>query len=318
MDERRPKPGPSREDDSLIRLWRDGLSSADPLVLVATATALLVLLFASGEWHTKLPLRALCVLALLQPKLLRRSELWFGIVALQFSGLYYTWFRSDNHQYLMAYWCLALFLTFAWTKDDDNRRKRELATAGRRLIAMCMLIAVLAKLRCADYVDGSFFVHELMCDPRFSWVAETFAGLSSEQLANARGLDASLRQGAIDHVGPLTVRLQGTSALWCVAHVLTWWTVAIETLLGLLFVVPRTWSRGFEHGVLLAFVASTYAVASVTGFGWLLLVMGLAQCGHEHLRLRSGYLVLFALLLVYSGDWSGISGHVGGWIAGGG
>jgi hypothetical protein len=43
---------------------------------------------------------------------------------------------------------------------------------------------------------------------------------------------------------------------------------------------------------------TVYAVAPVTGFGWLLLAMGVAQC-RDDIRLRAAYLLTFALLLVY-------------------
>ena len=52
-----------------------------------------------------------------------------------------------------------------------------------------------------------------------------------------------------------------------------------------------------------------YAIAPVVGFGWLLLVMGVAQCEPEQTAMRTGYLALFFGLLVYQGlPWMALVG----------
>ena len=50
---------------------------------------------------------------------------------------------------------------------------------------------------------------------------------------------------------------------------------------------------------LLLFCATTFAVAPVAGFGWLLMVMGVAQCERERKNMRSLYLATFSLILIY-------------------
>jgi hypothetical protein len=50
---------------------------------------------------------------------------------------------------------------------------------------------------------------------------------------------------------------------------------------------------------LLIFCATTYAIATIEGFAWLLLSMGLAQCPTRRPRTRSAYLAVFALILLY-------------------
>ena len=54
-----------------------------------------------------------------------------------------------------------------------------------------------------------------------------------------------------------------------------------------------------RHLVLAVFCATIYAIAPVVGFGWLLLVMGVAQCEPERTAVRTVYLGLFFVLLVY-------------------
>jgi hypothetical protein len=89
----------------------------------------------------------------------------------------------------------------------------------------------------------------------------------------------------------------------------------LEICVALTSLVPggrRT--RRLKHGSLLAFCFGTYAFAPVAGFGWLLLIMGLAQCDYDQRALRGLYVAAFLLVLVYSevpwaallGNWLGV------------
>jgi hypothetical protein len=50
---------------------------------------------------------------------------------------------------------------------------------------------------------------------------------------------------------------------------------------------------------LLSFCGITYAFAPVAGFGWLLLVMGLAQLAPTQVWLGRGYIAMFLAVLFY-------------------
>jgi hypothetical protein len=95
------------------------------------------------------------------------------------------------------------------------------------------------------------------------------------------------------------------------AAVATWGTLILEICVALTSLVPGG-SRGrrLRHACLLAFCFSTYAFAPVAGFGWLLLIMGLAQCEHNQRALRGLYVAAFLLVLVYSEvPWAGLLGN---------
>jgi hypothetical protein len=51
--------------------------------------------------------------------------------------------------------------------------------------------------------------------------------------------------------------------------------------------------------LLLTFCATTYTVAPVEGFGWLLVAMGVVQCEPKRRLLLLCYLVAFGLILFY-------------------
>ena len=55
-----------------------------------------------------------------------------------------------------------------------------------------------------------------------------------------------------------------------------------------------------RHALLLAFCVTTYALAPVAGFGWLIATMGLAQCRPRQRPLAGAYVAVFILILLYS------------------
>lgn len=62
------------------------------------------------------------------------------------------------------------------------------------------------------------------------------------------------------------------------ALVLTWWTILIEAVVAVLFLWPE--DRGpsrWRDPALLVFILTTYPVAPVIGFAWVLAAMGTAQ-----------------------------------------
>jgi len=61
----------------------------------------------------------------------------------------------------------------------------------------------------------------------------------------------------------------------------------------------------------LTFCGVTYAFAPVAGFGWLLLVMGIAQIGARQIWLRRVYVGAFLVVLFYSEvPWANLLLHV--------
>ena len=94
----------------------------------------------------------------------------------------------------------------------------------------------------------------------------------------------------------------------CSRALATWGGLGLEALIALLCLCPA--GRIIEaarHAALLLFCATTYALAPVAGFGWLIAVMGLAQC-RPHAAGRPGaYIAVFLLILMYAEiPWTGV------------
>ena len=94
---------------------------------------------------------------------------------------------------------------------------------------------------------------------------------------------------------------------------MSWWTLSLEAMCAAAFLVPvRSFPARFRHGLLMAFVISTYAIAPVIGFGWVLLAMGFVQCDRSHPRTRLLYLGTLLLLQAFRLPWASITQSMGG------
>src|SRR5262249_31559916 len=160
--------------------------------------------------------------------------------------------------------------------------------SARLLIGLAFLFAVLWKaVLSPDYLDGRFFRVTLMMDDRFAGAVMLITGLSAEQLRQNRKYLEPLPEGAeLLHPPPF---VEPRAFRW-LANAATYGTLALEAAIALFYLFSRR--ARFEtarHLLLLTFCLVTYAFAPVAGFGWLLLVLGLAQCLPEQRLLRFAY-----------------------------
>lgn len=283
------------------------LDDAQLLDVVAAMTLLLVLVHTEPEKYLRAPVTFLSIAGLLYRPLARKASFWFVVTAVLAAGHFAIWHLVDNHKYLMTYWCLALACSLLM-KDP----RRALAFNARLLIGLCFFFAVLWKLTSPDFLDGSFFHFTLLADSRFQNVTEVVGGLSPTQwAANKQAISSLSRFDSLQ----TAVQLQDAPRVVPIARFLTGWSMAVEGLVVLFFLWPdgSRVSKGRDVALLL-FLASTYPVATVLGFAWLLAVMGLSQAsGFRFSRLL--YALLFVLLPLCDLPFRRIGGFLLGHLA---
>ncbi len=282
----------------LLRPSGDG-EGVDDSVLTLTAIVLLLRPL-DVWWVTPFVLAAAC-LALVLRAVRRAPITWLLLAALVTARIVFAWPLSDNHIYLLAYWCLAIGLALSATRPAPT-----LATSSRWLLGAAFAMAVLWKaVLSPDYVDGRFFRVALLTDERFADASLVFGALSRDQMAENRAFLEALPEGAELLTPPAFVE---PPPLRVFAAVATWGGLVLEALIALLCLIPAEGRiQLLRHAALLVFCATTYALAPVAGFGWLIATMGLAQC-RPHQRLpRAAYIAVFLLILLYSEiPWTGV------------
>ena len=268
-------------------------SALEPVTLALRFTLLSMLLRPIGPGLVRPCILGLAAAGLLLPGLLRHPSLWIALTFLTGLRVFFDWSLADNHAYLLCYWCLAVSIALC-SRDPSGC----LSLNGRLLIGLAFVFATLWKVGLSpDYLDGRFFRVTMLTDPRFSEFAQLAGGLSLEQFEDLRAFVKQHVDGqALD---PSFLPAEPPRFI-LLAGCMTWWTVAIEGAIALTFLWPV--GRGLSKmrdAILLTFCVTTYAVATVAGFGWLLLALGVAQCEPGRRKTQLAYLVVFVLILFY-------------------
>lgn len=275
---------------------QDGVSDS-----VLTLTAIILLLRPLDVWWVAPFVLALACLTLVLRQVRRAPITWLLVALLVAVRVAVVWPLSDNHIYLLAYWCLAIGLSLSGPTPAAT-----LSTNSRWLLTAAFALAVLWKgVLSPDYVDGRFFRVTLLTDERFAGASLVFGGLSQDQMAVNRQFLEPLPEGAVLLSPPPFVEPPRLRAFAAAA---TWGGLILEALVALLNLLPAGKRiQAARHAALLAFCTTTYALAPVAGFGWLLATMGLAQCRTNQRALHGAYVAVFVLILLYSEvPWTGV------------
>lgn len=316
-----PTPAPSTWR-GWLRAWGDDLLGGPGHVVALRMTALLLLLYGSSDLWLDIPLQVVTGAMLLSPWLLLRPAAWVVVCALFWGFNLTDWAWIDNHKYLMSYWVLVCLLCLR-----SPRPGAVLAHNARWLIGLAFAFAVLWKLLAGQYLDGSFLHYTFLADDRLSFAARWLGGLSPDQLAHNRFLETDL---ALNPQGGGSVPFETTDRMRMVALISSYWTLFIEGLVALAFLLPAAWGRvarwlsTTRDLWLLVFLVTTYLLLPVLGFAYLLAIMGFCQCvpasaadgetpnTRNQRRLRLGYLLLFAVLQISRLPWADVLWSVAG------
>ncbi len=295
---------------ALVRWLHSCLRFDSSAVDLAQQLTLLMFLYYARE--AEFPFMALApvsvaalIAGLIWPRL--RSSRWFWL----YVCVAVVWVRLpdvlliDNHHYLIAYWCLAILCSRVVAPDDPEPG---LARNARLLVGLAMAFAVVSKLHSGEFADGSFFEFLLLVGERFKFFAEIVAGVSPEVLEANRAALASMVASGVGSDSISSVGLIGGERVALLADLMAIWTLGIELAAAVLFLVPGQsgWFRAARNLTLLTFALTTYAVATVGGFAWILLILGVAQCEERDGLARAGYALAVLLVVIYSlpfGEW---------------
>lgn len=280
---------------TLLRPLR-AVGDMDSLLLCRQLTLILLILHAPWIWYLTIPLQALCILGLVYRPVARQPDFWLLAAALLASATILNWYYLDNHKYLLCYWVIALWIVHMTPAGD---RANILAHNARWLVGLTMLFATVWKVIEPPFWDGTVFQYLLLTDSRFEYVARWIGGASQSTLALNRDLIQELQTGHLHGREIAAVQLSTAARIGLVAQSITWWTILIEGAIGVAFCLPLRRLTAARHWLLLIFAATTYLVAPVKGFGWLLMILGIAQCNKSDFRYRLAYFIVFLLIHFY-------------------
>lgn len=264
--------------------------------MLAVLTMVLLLLHAPGIFYTQVPLIAFVICGLVKRELARLPLFWFSVSGLIVLDLMVGWFYVDNHKFVELYWCLTLAVV---TASPPELRKKIFANNSRWILAAVMLFAVLWKAISVSYTSGAFFEFTLLTDERFQNMANWFGGVGYDTLASNRESLGWFRIAHLKGEAAEIAAIESSVGVQRLAFFMTWWTIFIEALIGVLYLIPKRVKNigAIRDYALLSFAATTYLFAPVVGFGWLLMMMGAAQT-ESRFRFRL-FCIAFVVIQVY-------------------
>ena len=280
------------------------------IISILTLLQCIYLTFAARNLFQFAILTKLLLLAALWPAFRRSSYLWLTVVASWIPTLYLEWCNHEDHIYFGIYWCAVLALatwrprggtasgTPAWHAETESFLRQ----SARYLIGLCFLFATLWKVVSPEFYDSSLFHYKLLCDDRFSeTLARVPGGMSVPALQENYQAMSELRAPASVSEA---ASLQYTPRISALAVFMTWWTIAIEGLLALVFLWPASGRRLnlLRNLSLIGFALSTYVIAPVMGYGFTFMIMGYANCEPDQRRMRAiflGMIVVLGMILIF-------------------
>ena len=273
--------------DAIFGLWRRVLEEPREEV-VLRMSVLLLLLHGSQSQAFELLFRLTCLPMLFSRSLALNRWLWAALACISIGSTYTHWFGQDNHKFLITYWAIACCLA-VWSRDTA----RVLALNGRLLIALAFTFAVFWKFFGGELMSGKFFELTFLIDGRFETVAR-LGGVSREALTHNHDLMRLLRAFPSSEASGM---LESTARLPQIAVAMAWVTVLIEGAVAAAFWLRfRIANLDIHNWLLMLFCITTYSLAPVLGFGFVLVTMGFAQCGLEQRDARQGYLWTFVIV----------------------
>jgi len=261
-------------------------------------TLLMLLLHGPNDWYVKTPLILLSIAGIIVRSVRSSPAFWFAIAMFILAHDIVNWEDVDNHKWLMGWWCIALGMAALAPREFQLK---VIKINARLLLGLCFAFATAWKLLSADYMDSTFFKFELLSDSRFRDAAHYVGGIEIDDMKeNRNSRDEFKRSYRKDAETLVSVTLSSGPRIDLMATAMTWWTVLIEGLIALVFLWPGDRLIAIIRAtVVLVFAATTYLLAPVLGFGWMVIVLGFAQCPEQHKKLRASFLAVLGLFYLY-------------------
>lgn len=271
----------------------------DLVQAVRVLTLFLAVVFAFPHWLFHMVVWICLLLFLLEGKLIRSPLFWLALALSATVVIVEDWHAADNHKYLLLYWLWVLFVAHLF--QDPEQMRRTLRVNARFFLCFIFLVAAAQKLSSRTYMSGEMFEFLLYMDSRFTAFGK-LAGIDPS-VPDAVQKSLAFYRSPFSQVTNNELLLPGTDRAHAVALLSTWWDLLIQLAMGMLFLLRRRTTDMIAHACLLLFIFTTYFLAPVYGFGWILGILGFTLAKENLPKIAAVYLVAFVAILLYQMPW---------------
>ncbi|MBL8547400.1 MAG: hypothetical protein JNL81_13120 [Hyphomonadaceae bacterium] len=265
-------------------------------------TLLTLAFYGYSDWYFRLPLIAIAVGLTMWPRFAGSAVCWGLLALLATVAVVLNWHVADNHKIVLCYWVWAMLLAHSCASAGDAEKL--LRANARFLLTLIMFGAIVQKTLSPDYLSGDFFEFMLLSDPRLAALLGFFGVPATSAAETQFALNALSSSYVTVEGGRLQIGV--TPTLTMIALAATWWNYGAQIVLDALGVWGRRWTDTLYHCLMIVFIATTYFIAPVIGFGWLLVLLGLTLAGRGRPMVCAAYLASLVLLTLYDIPWRGL------------
>ncbi len=183
-----------------------------------------------------------------------------------------------NHKYNFAFLVMAVTIALFARRAGEDWPKL-LRKLSRWVIGFCFLYATIGKFLAPEFLDGSFFEFTCLTDERFHGMTSVLTGIGTTELY---GGYQSFMQLLSTTDPSMQVSVLSNPMLKPSALFLAYWTIFIEGMIAITYLAPRgSWLNRQRELFLLAFIVTTYPIATVPGFATFLACAAFIQSFHK-------------------------------------
>ena len=228
---------------------------------------------------------------LIFPNILKEKFYWLLIALLNLSILIIHWPIADNHAFLLFYWNLTIFL-YLWLENE-----KIFTINSKYMIGFVFLFAFLWKAFLqSDFITGEFMRFIVIDDDRFRDFTINILGIDYDTLYFYYQNHLSDYTLFNEYIKEIDI----PNRYYLITSFLTYYTVAIEFIVAIAFLLSsNNFITKYKDYFLMLFCLTVYAVATVEGFAWLLIIMGIAQRPKVD-KVTILYLVTFIIIFFYT------------------
>jgi len=274
---------------NFIKNYVDAFLNQDRHCLILKLTLMFAFTLTRSEYYLHIPLQAFTLYMVLSDVLAKNKTAWIVNTAVHFLIIFSQWDYIDNHKWLSCYWMLACNLSLYVSNPLKMLRE-----SARMLIGWLFFIATFHKFDWLQFHDGSFMHFTFLTDGRFEWTMGLTTGMTMDKLpANYRAEDFFSRLPLAFDYFNLNTNLG--IRIW--AFFSSWWVIFIEGIVGISFLFAKK-SRFFNQikdGSLIVFMITTYSIVMVSGFNFMLLLLGFANTRVNQKKICYWYMFCFCL-----------------------
>lgn len=201
-----------------------------------------------------------------------------------------------NHKHIFAYVALAVTISLFIGNKSYSLSLDFLKSQSRIIIGLCFLFATIGKFLAPEFLNSLFFDFTNTTDPRFFGATSIIGDVNMDLLKYNEASFASFLKSNNPYESFV---LHGADNIKGFSGFLTYWTIFIEGMIALCFLLPPKLKLSkFKNLFLVVFILTTYPVATVTGFAIILAFMGFVQSLEKNKLTSFSVFYLSVLLLL--------------------